>query len=91
MEDDDNEHDMLDDDEHDMLDDVVEQDQQRQILEGRAVRTTGETLEQLASAGVYPEWDDVYGHAEWLLTCGGLYAQDDDYVVAKLLEAHSRV
>ena len=80
-----------DDGEHDVLDDVVEQDNQRQILEGRAVRTTGETLEQLASAGVYPEWDDVYGHAEWMLTCGGLYAQDDDFVVSRLLEAHSRV
>ena len=80
-----------DDGEHDVLDDVVEQDNQRQILEGRAVRTTGETLEQLASAGVYPEWDDVYGHAEWMITCGGLYAQDDDFVVSRLLEAHSRV
>ena len=53
-----------------MFDDVVEQDLQHQILEERAVRTTFKTLEQLAAAGVYPDWDCVYGHAEFLVPTG---------------------
>ena len=82
-----------DDDEDDdvLLDDVVEQDQLRQVLEERAVRTTYTALEQLAAAGVHRDWDCVYGHAEFLVTCGGPHAQDDDFIVSKLLDTHSGV
>ena len=91
-EEDEEEGDEEDDDDGDvLLDDAAEQDQQRQVLEERAVRTTYTTLEQLAAAGVYPDWDCVYGHAEFLVTCGGLHAQDDDFIVTKLLDTHSGV
>ena len=85
-----------DEDDHDedddvLLDDVVEQDQLRQVLEERAVRTTYTALEQLAAAGVHRDWDCVYGHAEFLVTCGGPHAQDDDFIVSKLLDTHSGV
>ena len=91
-EEDEEEGDEEDDDDGDvLLDDAAEQDQQRQILEERAVRTAHTAVEQLAAAGVYPEWDAVYGHAEVLVACGGLYAQDDDFIVSRLLDTHSRV